>query len=230
MNLFKFFSFSFHAHNERRQADVPLCGRSMVEMLGGLAKIGVLSVGAMSGYSKAMLKYKLNKYTENVNLFINNFIIFRQSLGYTVGERTYYATILQKLNLIPDGWRYKDSKNLSDDFGNNVIPVHDNRADTSFNHDGIVFVFDNSPRSSEICQILVQTAKVNSSFIWMLYLQGSKGYYYTYGDNYCDTPSANCLRNLSVDDIYNLCYTYIGKDASEYRYQIAIVFKSDEYI
>ena len=36
-------------------------GRSMVEMLGVLAIIGVLSVGGISGYSKAMAKYKLTK-------------------------------------------------------------------------------------------------------------------------------------------------------------------------
>ena len=36
-------------------------GRSMVEMLGVLAIIGVLSVGAIAGYSKAMMKYKMNK-------------------------------------------------------------------------------------------------------------------------------------------------------------------------
>ena len=33
----------------------------MVEMLGVLAIIGVLSVGAIAGYSKAMFKYKMNK-------------------------------------------------------------------------------------------------------------------------------------------------------------------------
>ena len=32
-------------------------GRSMIEMLGVLAIIGVLSVGGISGYSKAMAKY-----------------------------------------------------------------------------------------------------------------------------------------------------------------------------
>ena len=37
------------------------CGRSMVEMLGVLAIIGVLSVGGIAGYSKAMNKYKINK-------------------------------------------------------------------------------------------------------------------------------------------------------------------------
>ena len=40
-------------------------GRSMVEMLGVLAIIGVLSVGAIAGYSKAMFKYKLNKQAES---------------------------------------------------------------------------------------------------------------------------------------------------------------------
>ena len=37
------------------------CGRSMIEMLGVLAIIGVLSVGGIAGYSKAMMKFKINK-------------------------------------------------------------------------------------------------------------------------------------------------------------------------
>ena len=36
-------------------------GRSMVEMLGVLAIIGVLSAGALKGYSDAMFKYKMNQ-------------------------------------------------------------------------------------------------------------------------------------------------------------------------
>ena len=49
-----------------------LCaGRSMVEMLGVLAIVGVLSVGAIAGYSKAMMKYKLNKHAEQMNTLIN---------------------------------------------------------------------------------------------------------------------------------------------------------------
>ena len=45
--------------------DAPLhavsSGRSMIEMLGVLAIIGVLSVGGIAGYSKAMTKFKINK-------------------------------------------------------------------------------------------------------------------------------------------------------------------------
>ena len=36
-------------------------GRSMIEMLGVLAIVGVLSVGGIAGYSKAMGKYKTNQ-------------------------------------------------------------------------------------------------------------------------------------------------------------------------
>lgn len=43
------------------------CGRSMVEMLGVLAIIGVLSVGGIAGYSKAMEKYKINKTIDQIS-------------------------------------------------------------------------------------------------------------------------------------------------------------------
>ena len=36
-------------------------GRSMIEMLGVLAIIGVLSVGGIAGYSKAMEQFRINK-------------------------------------------------------------------------------------------------------------------------------------------------------------------------
>ncbi|MDO4183994.1 MAG: type 4 pilus major pilin [Rhodospirillales bacterium] len=47
-------------------------GRSMVEMLGVLAIIGVLSVGGIAGYSKAMSKYKLTKAMDQVSTTVTN--------------------------------------------------------------------------------------------------------------------------------------------------------------
>lgn len=54
-------------------------GRSMVEMLGVLAIIGVLSVGGIAGYSKAMAKYKTNQTLDQLSMLITNI-------------RTLYAT------------------------------------------------------------------------------------------------------------------------------------------
>ena len=47
-------------------------GRSMIEMLGVLAIIGVLSVGGIAGYSKAMSKYRTNKVLDQVSMLITN--------------------------------------------------------------------------------------------------------------------------------------------------------------
>ena len=44
-------------------------GRSMVEMLGVLAIIGVLSVGGIYGYTTAMNKYKANEVAQAMNMY-----------------------------------------------------------------------------------------------------------------------------------------------------------------
>ena len=58
-------------------------GRSMIEMLGVLAIIGVLSVGGIAGYSKAMTKWKINKAIDEVNTIVSNTkIIFANHKTY----------------------------------------------------------------------------------------------------------------------------------------------------
>ena len=70
--MIKKFANLFHLDYRVKPDNDSVCtGRSMVEMLGVLAIIGVLSVGAIAGYSKAMMKYKLNKYSEQMNTVIN---------------------------------------------------------------------------------------------------------------------------------------------------------------
>ena len=60
------------AMTKNGQTDVLQCGRSMIEMLGVLAIIGVLSVGGIAGYSKAMQKYRINKTIEQITLIAGN--------------------------------------------------------------------------------------------------------------------------------------------------------------
>ena len=58
-------------------------GRSMIEMLGVLAIIGVLSVGGIAGYSQAMSKFKVSKTTDQVQTMVTNIrTLF-------TGQRTY---------------------------------------------------------------------------------------------------------------------------------------------
>ena len=47
-------------------------GRSMVEMLGVLAIIGVLSVGGIAGYSQAMSRFKVTKTIDQIQQMVTN--------------------------------------------------------------------------------------------------------------------------------------------------------------
>ncbi len=58
-------------------------GRSMIEMLGVLAIIGVLSVGGIAGYSKAMSKYRVNKTIDQIShIAANTRILFSSQKSY----------------------------------------------------------------------------------------------------------------------------------------------------
>ena len=48
-------------------------GRSMIEMLGVLAIVGVLSVGGIAGYSKAMEKWKIEQTISEYNTLMFGF-------------------------------------------------------------------------------------------------------------------------------------------------------------
>jgi len=72
-------------------ADVSQYGRSMIEMLGVLAIIGVLSVGGIAGYSKAMQKYRINKTIEQITLIAGNIRTFFAPQGNYNDAWCYYS-------------------------------------------------------------------------------------------------------------------------------------------
>lgn len=74
-------------------------GRSMIEMLGVLAIIGVLSVGGIAGYSKAMNKFKTNKVADNVAMIVTNIrTLYAQQQDY---NGLTNATAVQ-MGVVPD--------------------------------------------------------------------------------------------------------------------------------
>ena len=103
-------------------------GRSMVEMLGVLAIIGVLSVGAITGYGKAMFKYKLNKQTEQLNQLINTVTQYYPQLHSKTAINL--VPILKKLNVIPKEMiKYDNSVLIYDSFNNAIEITTDTRSD-----------------------------------------------------------------------------------------------------
>ena len=100
-----------------RQAN-PL-GRSMIEMLGVLAIIGVLSVGGIAGYSKAMEKWKVNKLIGEYTEFMFGAIEHLDDIK-KVPNGSGYADIMQSLNIIPTSWKYDNASNVHDRLNNRI--------------------------------------------------------------------------------------------------------------
>jgi type II secretory pathway pseudopilin PulG len=60
-------------------------GRSMIEMLGVLAIVGVLSVGGLAGYNMAMGRIRENKFVEEFELLIFNANEAFNNIGLSTG-------------------------------------------------------------------------------------------------------------------------------------------------
>lgn len=108
-------------------------GRSMVEMLGVLAIVGVLSVGGIAGYSKAMAKYKTNKTMDQISMIITN-------IRTTFGNQASYYGLDNKTSVTYDivgndvsNGTSGDTVKLRNPYGGNVtISDECDETDTTF--------------------------------------------------------------------------------------------------
>ena len=92
-----------------RQAN-PL-GRSMIEMLGVLAIIGVLSVGGIAGYSKAMMMWRSNVQKNMLTELISGVIRLQSNLPPDIGDAPEIdlTPMFGAMGLLPDGTSYDDN-------------------------------------------------------------------------------------------------------------------------
>ena len=188
-------------------------GRSMVEMLGVLAIIGVLSVGAIAGYSKAMMKYKLNQYSEAVNLLINNVLQIKGQLQHKANTVTNFRTILYKLKLLPDGIIYDENSEYVHDrwFNNKILITYNNAqyigSDGKVEQNDMGFIRLNfSPASmhgAEVCHTAINVIKQNAGdieYMELLQYSDSDGRY-----NYSGRIGSRELLTLNISKIDQLC-------------------------
>ena len=201
-------------------------GRSMVEMLGVLAIIGVLSVGAMNGYSKAIFKYKLNKQAEQMNTVINAVAKYAHSFSTDFRNQNLTSYFI-KLDEIPTEMiRMNVSAEIYDTFEIkwSIYSLQDgNSVEQTIN---LAFadassLTKNTSQSLEICRNLIVTAKENSGNIY--YISTLSGYQteeeqkgVLYGDNACSSGRV-CLKNVTLEQIYDICTKHIGTQSAEFK-------------
>ena len=198
-----------------------LCaGRSMVEMLGVLAIIGVLSVGAIAGYSKAMMKYKLNKQAEQLNTVINAVARNAHSFDNLLANKGAFilTNTFVKMGEIPVEMHYSERyiRDIFNNYWTITLLNYDSGITLNLVLDATSALKNKSANNLEICRNIITVAKENSDSIEAVsnvIKQDSGDYIATslYGDNYC-LSGRPCLKNLHLDDIYKFCTKFTGGD------------------
>ena len=113
---------------KKAQVETVQSGRSMIEMLGVLAIVGVLSVGGIAGYSKAMTKFKINKTADQISQIVTNIrTLYAQQTTYA-GLDTANAI---KMGITPD--EMGTGTTLTHAFAGNMYIDTSNRLSSSSN-------------------------------------------------------------------------------------------------
>ncbi len=200
-------------------------GRSMVEMLGVLAIIGVLSVGAIAGYSKAMMKYKLNKQAEQigsildyVNIHLDEFKRSKTNISANM------IPLLKKLNVIPQEMiRKNTSSQIYDIFGTAIDLQNYTVDNVKYYFEFRLFI---NKGQKESCMNLFTIAKAKKEQLWRTKFETVKGEAAgeansAWGDSYC-TSGTKCLKDLTVAEMEDFCNVCEDKDSCSFYYQMKL--------
>ena len=185
-------------------------GRSMIEMLGVLAIIGVLSIGGIAGYTKAMERIKINKTLSTYNTLMFGFFQhiddIRKIPDDDVSSPYAFSDLLVALELVPPSWR-RGGKWLADDFGNR-IRIYPNYIEILFEN----YTMSKSKQISFCREFFYTLAKGYHNELYKAYIwrQGKNTEIFYYGSKFCGN-TLPCLRNMTYDDVNNQCQL-CGKD------------------
>ncbi len=180
-------------------------GRSMVEMIGVLAIIGVLSVGAISGYSKAMMKYKMNQSVDGYNHLIATVIekIAQDNSTFEADSNNtlWYTSIFAKAGWLPDYFKpLNDTPQYALDKSRNLVWIFKNKKKEL----GIGVEISHQ---KELCTTLFNLAKEWKGDLARCESENNNGsviYGQFFGDKNC-TDEVKCLANITVNDINTAC-------------------------
>lgn len=187
-------------------------GRSMIEMLGVLAIIAVLSVGGIAGYGKAMRMWQANIQKQMIEELLHSMIEVRSQFQERE-EEIEVTPILAAMGHTPEGAVF-DGRYFIDKKGNKMkviygVPTYQNPDGTSYKGSFLYalhfFSFTSKAKILDLslqdyCVSLVEAAKsMGDEFIYT--------YYGTHGENgrMYELFTYNSLKKATLSDIQSKC-------------------------
>jgi type II secretory pathway pseudopilin PulG len=198
------------------QVDLVQGGRSMIEMLGVLAIIGVLSVGGIAGYTKAMNTYKINNTLNDYNHIITTILQQGHKAWKLTSEVYITSDMLDAVGLLPNNWTIQEhSDNIFYDDLHNTVTFRSIENSGSFprvlsvalNSGGSNWTKDTKQYVAFCSDFITKFLKPRSNEILQL-TSWSAPYY---GDSMmgCQYYPSMCVRNITPVMAQKLCkYPY----------------------
>ncbi len=205
-------------------------GHSMIEMLGVLAIVGVLSVGGIAGYSKAMMKWKINKMIEDYTMLMTGLMEYQESLFKTYNDSNYDNRLLAQFiidaKLVPETWKLVNHQFIADSLGNKINTYVDTaETGTKFTSDIYIVpsgINKDSEYAYELCMALakdvVYPLAANMDYA-ALFINNdaitNSGNYMVYTKS-CYNSGFNkvkCLSDMTLSEISTICKSCIKKDS-----------------
>ena len=220
----KFSSYSIKGSGLLRVARNDVCsvGRSMIEMLGVLAIIAILTVGGIAGYSKAMEKFKLNKAISEYSMLIFGMQDYIESIQkYTIDEPHIGAVqIAEAANLIPQAWEIQSNYGLLDVYGNRLqiyIDKSPRHLIIDFYLQGMTKAETNQYTqtfSGKLCMELFNNIIIPlNNTIYEAHIFRSKS---GNGKNFSGKTSCSsnktCIKDMTLNDVHNACNYCTAED------------------
>ena len=198
-------------------------GRSMIEMLGVLAIVGVLSVGGIAGYSKAMEKFKVNKlldeYTMLIYGLLGNANEFRNQSQTESRNQIGLIDYAQAASLVPETWKKVNNTRMTDSQGNVILLFsRSNRLVMDIYIGGVVnekngIMTYSTGYSAYVCRELMQNLAqpLHGAVQFISFYRWTDGEYANLyrGDKYC-VQGEKCLRDITLAEINDLCKSCEG--------------------
>ncbi len=207
-------------HQASKQQD----GRSMVEMLGVLAIIGVLSVGAIAGYQKAMFKYRLNKQSEFLDHVFDIMTRYKNEWKFGV-ESVNLIPYYQKLGEISQNIITENGQKIYDVFKNKIMIRTNNCPGDKPCNETLLGYNMNNQTNFDLCHNIFKVGIAYAPYL-LYFTVGSTNqeenhvsYDHRYeGDEYCSKSGTNCIRNLTMDNIYEICQSCQDKKSCSFAF------------
>ena len=194
------------------------CGRSMIEMLGVLAIIGVLSVGGIAGYTKAMETIKSNQQREAIAELLYKMVEIKSLLDRNM-ETQYLAEVMYALNEIPKNYTYNKPFSLYD-IDRNLVFIQYGIDPTNGNTLRYALYVFFAQRPKEMNKY-IRNYCYNLALVASSITDEVKSIYVYYAGNeekpngYGKTIfTAKSLKNISVAEIYQICGKSFPDDVS----------------